>query len=123
MAKADHGSVPAHIVVKDKSEYTWSFYAPTPGEYAVDISYSEQNKNGQSSYTIELNNQVLDGKFVPTKRMVVEPIMKWYVDNYAASRVGKVKIESPGIYSVTLRVAPRKSTPKVQWLWVKNMTI
>lgn len=123
VAKADHGSVPAHIVVKEKSEYTWSFYAPTPGEYAVDISYSEQEERGRSTYEVVLNNEVLKGNFMPTKRMVVEPIMKWYVDNYAAHRVGKVMIEKPGVYTVTLKVNPKKSMPKVQWLWLKNMTI
>ena len=113
------GSIPAHVVVDDKSTYKWQLFIEESGTYNVDVSYSFQGRRDDGKILVKIAGTSLDHKLKPTGKTVGEPNSDWVIDSFNAVTVGHVSFESPGLYDIELEIHPaKKEAVKFQWMWV-----
>jgi len=119
-AKQRRGTIPAHIVLKEKKNLKWKVYVDDAGMKTFDVSYSYQGTKAGNSITIKAANASLIHKVVPTGKTVGEPNQDWVIDNFKSSRLGTVNFPGPGYYEIELGIMPEEGEEiKFQWLWMR----
>ena len=115
------GTVPPHVVVKEKYQTTWKIFVDQPGEMIIDVSYSLQGENPSGSIKVSAANVDLRHKVSPTGLTVGEPNQNWHIDNFTSHRLGTINFPTAGIYEIDMDIEPKKDNPvKFQWLWVER---
>ena len=116
----EFGSIPAHLIVNKKSEYTWKIYVDKPCEMNLDVSYGFEGKGKGGDISVEVSGQKFSHKVENTGLFVIEPGQDSRLENYKAYRLGKVKFDKPGYYDVKVVVDPAKDKEvHLQWLWLE----
>jgi alpha-L-fucosidase len=115
------GTVPAHIVVTEKSTYTWRIYIHQAMSLNADVSYSCSGESGKGSIAVSMRAGSLKGMTIPTGKFVGEPNQDWQIKSFNAHRLGQLEFAEPGFYNITLQVNPGKGEELgFQWLWLGN---
>jgi len=113
------GSIPEHVEINEKSEYSWKVYMDRPGKVYVDVSYSYQGKNSGGKIDLTINDTNLIHEALPTGMFVGEPNQNWQIESYNASRLGEIEINKKGYYDINLKIDPEKGEiVKFQWVWL-----
>ena len=113
------GTVPEHIVVKEKKSFRWKIYVDEPGEKTADISYNFQSESTKSKLSVIAADVKLMHKIVPTGKTIGEPNQNWIIDNFKSTHLGKINFPEKGIYLIELEIMPEKDDElKFQWVWV-----
>jgi alpha-L-fucosidase len=115
------GSIPAHVIVSQKSTYRWRIFIERPQILSVDVSYNFQGKEGQGTVTVRSAGMVLSEPVRPTGRYVGEPNREWHIDSFNSHRIGTLTFPVPGYYDIELVVDPgKKETIGFQWVWLEK---
>lgn len=118
--KEIEGTIPEHIIAKEKQTLKWKIYIDEPGEKWVDVSYSFQNNTNNSNLIVRASENELKHKVTNTGKTVGEPNENWIIDNFRPNRIGKINFREKGIYNIELEINPGKNEDvKFQWLWIK----
>jgi alpha-L-fucosidase len=114
------GTVPEHIVVKEKKSFRWKIYVDEPGDKTVDISYSFQSDSTKSKLSVIAADVKLMHKIIPSGKTIGEPNQNWKIDNYKSTHLGKINFPEKGIYTIELEIMPEEDDElKFQWVWFK----
>lgn len=117
--KEIEGTVPEHIVVKEKKSFKWKIYVDEPGEKWIDVSYSFQQKTTGSQIAVKASNLELTHNVSNTGKTVGEPNQNWIIDNFKSNRLGKINFPEKGFYTIEMEITPGKNEDvKFQWIWV-----
>ncbi len=117
---SNFGSVPAHFVVKNKSEYKWRIYIDEPGEKNISISYGYGDKGKGGNIKVNLAGKTFNKEITNTGLFVVEPGNKRRLTDYKSFNLGNVGIQKPGYYDVTVEITPDKGKEvDFQWVWIE----
>ncbi len=118
--KRRKGTIPAHVEIDKNSTFEWKIYIDQPGEKNIDISYSSQDEQGNSKFSITAAGKTISQNINPTGKTVGEPNRNWVIDNYKSNRAGKINFPEKGIYTIKLNIAPGKNEQvNFQWVWIK----
>jgi len=113
------GSIPAHLIVENKSEYIWRIYVDKPSKMHIDVSYGFEGENGKGKLTVEAAGKSFTGKVENTGLFVIEPGQDSRLENFKSFRFGEVEFEEPGYYDIKLTAAPGKNEKiDMQWIWL-----
>lgn len=120
LSKKKFGSIPERVVIKNKSQYQWTFYVDRPVKLKTDISYSFTTENGQGNLLVKVENQTLNHEFQTTRKVVGEPNSNWQIPGFESYRIGELSIDKAGYYKLTLEINPEKNQPlEFQWIWLE----
>jgi alpha-L-fucosidase len=115
-----YGTIPQHVIVSSNKEFKWDIYVDSPGEKNIDISYSFQSKESNSSIKVKINDKTIQHHVLPSGQTVGEPNQDWHIDHFKSNRIGKYNFPKKGFYTIELYVEPIKNEEvKFQWLWIK----
>jgi len=115
------GSIPGHVVVDEKSHYTWKLYLDQTGHYELDLSYSYQGTSGRGEITVEIAGQNLQSSMNHTGKTVGEPGNNWHIESFNAHRLGQVVIKERGYYTLKLIIdPPEEEQVNFQWAWMEK---
>ncbi|MEA3462930.1 MAG: alpha-L-fucosidase [Bacteroidota bacterium] len=118
-APSRRGTVPAHIIVSEKSSYQWRIYVNRPMSLHADVSYSFQGEAGKGTVEVSSQTGSLKAKFTSSGMFVGEPNSNWQIDSFHSHRLGQLEFTEPGYYTITLEVKPGKDEEiGFQWLWL-----
>ena len=118
------GTVPPHVVVKEKYQSTWKVFIDEPGDKVIDVSYSLQGKKQAGSVVVNVDGQKLKHDVAPTGLTVGEPNREWHIDNFTSHRLGSINFPKAGIYEISMEVKSGKEEPvKFQWLGMEEYEI
>jgi len=114
------GTVPEHVIVKEKKSFNWKIYVDEPGDKSVDVSYSFQQNTTGSRISVKASDSKLLHNVSNTGKTVGEPNQNWIIDNFKSNRLGKINFPEKGFYTIELEIEPGKNDEvKFQWVWVK----
>ena len=114
------GTVPEFALIDSQNTLKWKIYVDEPGEKKVDISYSYQNHSDKNYLTLQAADIKLSHTILNTGKTVGEPNQNWVIDNFKATKLGKINFPDKGFYQIELEVVPEKNDElKFQWIWVK----
>ena len=118
VAAERYGSIPAHIQVKEQSNYTWQIYVDGPKTLHPDVSYSFQGDQpaGRIKFVAAGSSLVHDVK--PTGMTVGEPNRDWHIKSFESHDLGDIKIPEAGYYTISLEIQPEDEPIDFQWLWL-----
>jgi alpha-L-fucosidase len=113
-----YGSIPAHIRVKEQSNYTWQIYVDGPKTLHPDVSYSFQGDQpaGRIKFVAAGSSPGHDVK--PTGMTVGEPNRNWHIKSFESRDLGEIKIPEAGYYTISLEIQPEDEPIDFQWLWL-----
>jgi len=118
--KQRRGTVPGHVIVKEKKVFRWKIYVDEPVHAQVDVSYSFQHEASKARIVMRAAHDTLSHRVTPTGKTIGEPKQNWVIDNFRCTRLGEVPFSEPGFYEVELEVVPGKGEAvQFQWLWLK----
>ncbi len=116
---ARRGTIPAHIIVSEKSKYSWRIYVNRAMTLYADVSYAFQGEDPSGSVTVSNQTGTLKAKFQSTGMFVGEPNAGWEIESFNSHRLGKLEFSQAGYYHITLDIVPRKGEQVgFQWLWL-----
>jgi alpha-L-fucosidase len=117
----EFGSIPAHFIVDEKSEYVWKIYVDKPCEMSIDVSYGFEGESKSGKITVNAAGQTLKQDVENTGLFVIEPGQDSRLENYKSFRFGKVRFDKAGYYDIKVNVAPPKGKEvHLQWLWLEG---
>jgi alpha-L-fucosidase len=115
------GSIPPHLLVENKSEYTWKIFIDGPGTYALDVSYGFKGQDQSGKIEVDFAGEKLSKEIENTGLFVVEPGQSRPVENYSSHRFGEIKVDRSGYYEIKVKVDPPKDGPlDLQWVWIEK---
>jgi alpha-L-fucosidase len=115
------GSIPPHLLVENKSEYTWKIFIDEPGTYALDVSYGFKGQDRSGKIEVDFAGEKLSKEIENTGLFVVEPGQSRPVENYSSHRFGEIKVDRSGYYEIKVKVDPPKDGPlDLQWVWIEK---
>ncbi len=115
------GSVPAHIIVKEKSTYQWRVYIEKAKTVQVDVSYNFKGEKGAGNLSVKAAGILINQEVQPTGLTVGEPNSDWHIHSFNSHRVGEISFKESGYYDITLELNPAKNEPiDFQWLWLNE---
>lgn len=115
------GTVPAHIVINEKSTYKWRVYIHQAMTLNADVSYSYSGESGKGSLVVSTRAGTLKGSSLPTGKFVGEPNQDWQIESFNSQGLGQLEFSEPGFYDITLELDPQKGEQiGFQWLWLGN---
>jgi len=118
--KERRGTIPSHVVIKEKSSFRWKIYVDEPGLKRFDVSYSYQGTSSENLIILKAAGKTLSHSVMPTGKTIGEPNSGWIIDNFGSNLVGMVNFARAGYYEIDLEIIPDKSEEvKFQWLWLK----
>ncbi len=113
------GSIPAHLVITNKSEYHWKIFVDKPSEMNLDVSYGFEGKGSGGNIIIDVAGVSFKHDVENTGLFVIEPGQNSRLENYKSFRLGKVKFTEPGYYDIKVVVKPKKGEEvHLQWIWL-----
>lgn len=114
------GTIPAHVVLKEKTSFKWKIYADEAGPKNFDVSYSYQGTGTGNNLVIRASGSLLNQLIIPTGKTVGEPNSDWVIEDFKSKRIGTINFPSPGYYEIELEIYPAVTDEvKFQWLWLK----
>lgn len=120
VAKQRRGTIPANVVLTNKTVFKWKIYVDKPGTKTFDVSYSYQGKEVKNTIVVKAADTKLTHLVLPTGKTVGEPNSDWVIDNFRSNRIGAVNFAVAGYYEIELEVNPVENDEvKFQWLWMK----
>lgn len=115
------GSIPEHVVIKNKSAYQWKLFIDEPGTYKIDASYSFQGSKAAGRMVVKTAGSTLEHQVQPTGKTVGEPNADWMIDSFNSTPLGNVVFTSTGIYNIHVEVQSKKEgNIKFQWIWLEK---
>ncbi len=115
------GSIPERLIIDKNSSYKWRIFIDQPGMYLLDVSYSFQDEPGKNFMIINMGDYKLKHKIQATGKTVGEPKAAWVIDSFNFFKLGKIKIDKSGYYSIDLRVNVKKDQKlNFNRLWLKK---
>ena len=118
--KSRRGTVPEYTLIENNVQLKWKIYIDTPGTKNIDVSYSFQQENSNSSLSVTANNKKLTHDIQPTGKTIGEPNANWVIDNYKSHRIGLIDFPGKGYYDIELEVIPSQQDEiKFQWIWIE----
>ena len=115
------GTVPRHVVIKEKQLYTWKIFVDEPSEYVFDVSYWFQGNPNGSNIRLTIDGQELEHMVKPTGKTVGEPRQNWILENYKSHRMGSVNLDKVGYYDIRVEIVPENDKEiKFQWIWLEK---
>lgn len=113
------GSIPAHILVTEESNYKWRIFVEKPKTFYVDISYDYHGKEGNGAVSISSEAGSLSANIQPTRLLVGEPNQDWQIGSFDSHRLGSLEFTAPGYYDITLKIKPTTGEAMgFQWIWL-----
>ena len=120
ISKQRSGTIPPHVVLRDKTILKWKIYADEAGIKTFDISYSYQGTKDKNIVVVRAANSSINHTVIPTGKTVGEPNSDWVIDNFKSNRIGTISFPAPGYYEIELEINPAENDEiKFQWLWMK----
>ena len=114
LVKAD-ATRPAYVATSGE-EISWSLYLPEAGTYSLDLSAHNPTKKA-IPVTIQLGEKSIQATIAPNGKVVAEPNENNYTDEFLDQRIGEVRIEKAGTYSVSFRTNDKET------LWLNRIWI
>jgi len=119
LSPSKFGSIPERLAIDKNSIYKWRIFTDQPGTYYVDTSYSFQDKPGKSSLTLIMNGKKLKHIVQATGKTVGEPKSAWVIDSYNFFKLGEIQINTPGFYTIDLKVNTNQ-TINFNRIWIEK---
>lgn len=121
IASAAQGWIPPHIMVDEKSSYTWRLYVEEPLSLNTDVSYSYQGESGKGKLSISSASNEISQELKASGLFVGEPNRGLKTPDFQSNRIGSLEFPSAGIYEITLEIKPAKEEPMdFLWLWLEK---
>jgi len=118
--KDRRGTIPGHVLVRDKELFKWSIFIERPQELQCDVSYSFQGSNSKSKIVLHNGTNTITHPVTSSGKTVGEPNANWIIDNFKCERLCTIRFAEKGIYNIELEILPGKNEEvKFQWLWIK----
>lgn len=114
------GTVPPHIIVREKYHAKWKIFVDQPGDMVVDASYSFQGEKPSGTIKVNASGAALKLDVTPSALTVGEPNRDWHIDNFTSHKMGTINFPKAGIYEISMEVdAGKDEAVKFQWLWLE----
>lgn len=110
-----NGKNPTHIVASDEP-ITWKVYFPKKGEYNIDISAHNPNKD-EVEIEVSTGKNSVNGSIAPDGLVVAEPNEDNYTEEFKDHRIDRISIQEAGYKTIELRIKNNKE------LWLNRIWI
>jgi alpha-L-fucosidase len=115
-----YGSVPAHIVARERIALRWRVYIEEASRFYVDLSYSSNTSENRDKVTVRVKDQEYSSALPGTGQTVGEPGGHWHIPCFNSLRLGEVEIAGPGYFEVEILLDPwTEGELRFQWIWLE----
>lgn len=97
------GLRPTHLILDEAVTTIWQVYISKPGAYKVDVSAHNPHKE-TISFMITDGTTELEGKLLPSGKVVAEPNENNYAEEFPDMDAGTLQFPKAGIYEIKMRV-------------------